>query len=357
MTNIKKELHKKIGHTEVQKARAWQKLQQPKKKKPTSLWIGVAFVAVLLLFMTSLLKETRYDTAQTRQNDDSQTHTSEDREGVLFTVLTEKSGKPDEMHNDYAIFVATTEQQYEQYVTLFNVEKNPIDFSTNNVVFAQFISDGCGLVVEEIYVDGNRLKIELELPVDLRDNAELACTAIASANTVVLQTEKIVVNSGTFIEGDREITTTFNEYEVFEQEEPLITGYIVGLTDTEMLVTRNNESIHLQRVENVKIDIENAITFSRHPDAELGDYVFIFGEANSRKGTIREIQIEKEITVHGASSVVQTFVKKALLEEDVQQMQTPFIAMAYFDMDKKLWEIQVVDGANPEHKRVYTYHE
>ncbi len=345
MKDTKQELHEKMDRTDEQKASDGEKLQQPKKKNRKPIWIGAAFLLVILVLILSFLKEPKSDTAKDRQED------------IPFEILTKEGSKPADMHNDHAIFVAESVEQYEEYANLFQVEVQPVDFSKNSVVFAQYVSDGCGLVVEALHMDNQQLAIQLELPLELRNKNDIFCTTIAKSNTVVLLTEKIAATSGVFVGRIGEYVATFNEYEIYEEIEPLIVGYVVRLTDTEMLVTENKSSINLQHEENPEVNVKNAMMFPRHGEAELGDYVFVYGEANDGVGTIDEIQIEKEISVHGANSVVQTFIEQALLETEVQAMETPFIAAAYFDPENKTWEIQVVDGANPEQKRVYTYEE
>lgn len=280
--------------------------------------------------------------------------TAKESSSIPYTELIQQNNKPSDMHNDYAIYVAKTEEQYVEYSRLFNVTTQTVNFSKQDVVFAQFISDGCGLVVDGLHVTNKTLNITLNLPVDLRNELNLACTSIGKTNTVVLKTEKLDVINGVF---NGVTKATFNEYEIYVETPALIRGYIVQLTDTNMLVTENNTAVDLARITNPKINTEAAISFTRHANAELGDYVVIYGENNDGIGTIESIQIEKQISVHGANSVVQTYVKQTLQELAIQQMEVPFIAATYFDAVEKTWEIKVIDGHHIFDSHVFTYKE
>lgn len=329
----KKEVNQKIGSTQQAKERVWQKLNTPKKKYWFPVSVGIAFSIAYLLFV--IVKSIQDPPIET----------------ISFNQLLQQETGPVNIENNKALYVATNNEQYKNYATLFQVTAPIIDFSKEQAIFIYFLADGCGSVVDYITYQDESLHVQLNLPPNLRGK-NVSCTAIGISNTVIATIPKFPITSATI---DSEAVTLNTVQEIIHVE-PLISGYVTQLTDEEMLISHYNGSIEFERITDFDSIDCHTLRFPRNGSVALGDYVYIYGKQDTEElGVIDEIQIEKQISILDATSVVQQHVNQALQEQEVQKMAIPVIASTFFDQQTRLWEIHVIDEENKANIHMYSY--
>ncbi len=217
MSDIKKALQKKIGNTDEQKVRVWEKLNRKQKKHFMPYFVSAVFLVCMVILTISLLDGKIGGEPVQEANPDPTNHTGTLSSSITNNQSTEVpilSAQTIEAmrisySESYAVHLYTSLESYEQMASIYNVEMEPIDFAKNDVLFTQFISNGCGLVVDRLSVKDKQLIVTLELPEDLRSEKELMCTEIAITNTVLLVVPKLDVDQAVMINRTNEYETRF----------------------------------------------------------------------------------------------------------------------------------------------------
>ncbi|MER1999913.1 MAG: hypothetical protein ABS882_09060 [Lysinibacillus sp.] len=211
---MKHELKKAIGSTEQHKQNVWRKLQQPKRKNrmPFVITIAATAIACFFLAINFFPQFTQQHSITLETNDTSR--------GYPFTVLHKQNNTPIYMNDDYAMHTATSQQELIDRLKDYKIKAPTVDFNKHFVVIAQFPSDGCGLVVDQITTADNILQLKIALPVELRNNSEIACTSILQPNIEVLQLDKFPgyeqLQYGMFIHGSTENMISLNVMSIDE---------------------------------------------------------------------------------------------------------------------------------------------
>jgi len=254
MNELEKAIRKKIGNTDSQKARVWDKLQQKPRKNIMPYFVFAAFLVCIITFTTIIL------------NGNSGESPSEEQSAVLPTSIESPSNMDETIpivsskkldgtvisdSEDYVINLYSSAESYEQMPQELSIEQEPIDFSKHDVLLTQFISDGCGLVVDRLTVKDQKLFVKLDLPEELRGNKELYCTTIAKPNTVLLVLPKLTIMNGVFIEGKRELATSFSIIETVTHDTLVVDENVKEITFTkpgEILKFTINEPVKMNQV-------------------------------------------------------------------------------------------------------------
>ena len=208
MSNLKKEIKKAIGDTETHKVNVWQKLQQPKRKNRMPLFVSAALVLLASLWLITLQFPSSNGRAGTEQD------TQQTKDSQSFTSLYYEQQKPTYVSDDYAILHATNVNEYKLLAEQMKVPLNDIDFTTYDVLFTLYTSDGCGLVIDRLTESEDTLNVHLALPSDLRDEKQLNCTAVAKPHLAVIQIEKLAIQKASFKEGKKALETAFNTLDI-----------------------------------------------------------------------------------------------------------------------------------------------
>lgn len=125
--------------------------------------------------------------------------TSRHVDELVFEEIATEEVMPNDRQDGAAAFVAEDEQQYEEILALYGLEGQDVDFSMKDVLFLSFITDGCGLVLEDLFIEGEVLHVELDLPEEYRGQDVVACTTIAQPATIILETSKMDVTTALFV--------------------------------------------------------------------------------------------------------------------------------------------------------------
>ena len=80
--------------------------------------------------------------------------TSKQTDELVFDEITTEEVSPEGGELGTAAFMAEDVQQFEEIQALYGVDVRDVDFSEKNVLFLSFITDGCGLVLEDLYIEG-----------------------------------------------------------------------------------------------------------------------------------------------------------------------------------------------------------
>ena len=185
MTKLKYEIEKAVGKTKKHKENVWTKLQQPLRKNRLPIIVTFATIAIAcILFAIVLLPTNNQQTANDPSNNDI-VHL-----GYPFTVLHKQESIPGYIENEEAILLAINEHELQQLAKDYKIATPAVNFDKYFVVFAQYISDGCGLVVDKVDSADDTLLITLDLPLELRNDNTIACTSIARKNLSVILLEK-----------------------------------------------------------------------------------------------------------------------------------------------------------------------
>ncbi len=220
MSDMKKALRKKIGKTDEQKARVWEKLNRKPKKHFMPYFVSAVFLVGIAILTVSLLdgklggeqvQETNGNSNPTNNTEGTLSSGSTNNQSTEIPILS--------MHpigamqisylESYTVHLYTSLEAFEQMTSLYNVEMEPIDFEKNDVLLTQFISNGCGLVVDQLSVKDKQLIVNLELPEELRSKKDLMCTEIAITNTVLLVVPKLNVDEAVMMNRTNEYETNF----------------------------------------------------------------------------------------------------------------------------------------------------
>ena len=123
---------------------------------------------------------------------------------LVFEEITTEEVLPEGRQDGAAAFVAEDEQQYEEILALYGLEGRDVDISMKDVLFLSFITDGCGLVLEDLFIEGEVLHVELDLPEEYRGQS-VACTTIAQPVTIILETSKMDVETALFVRSGEQV--------------------------------------------------------------------------------------------------------------------------------------------------------
>lgn len=220
MSDMKKALRKKIGKTDEQKARVWEKLNRMPKKHFMPYFVSAVFLVFMAILTISLLdgklggeqvQEANGNPNPTNNSEGTLSSGSTNNQSTEIPILAvHPIGAMQISYTEsYVVHLYTSFEAYEQMASLYKVEMEQIDFANNDVLLTQFISNGCGLVVDKLSVKDKQLIVTLELPEDLRSEKELMCTEIAITNTVLLVVPKLDVEQAVMINGTNEYETRF----------------------------------------------------------------------------------------------------------------------------------------------------
>ena len=130
--------------------------------------------------------------------------TSRHVDELVFEEIATEEVMPEGGQDGTAAFVAEDEQQYEEILALYGLKGRDVDFSKKDVLFLSFITDGCGLVLEDLFLEGEALHVELELPEEYRGQS-VACTTIAQPATIILETSKMDVTTALFVRNGEQV--------------------------------------------------------------------------------------------------------------------------------------------------------
>ena len=131
--------------------------------------------------------------------------TSKQTDELVFDEITTEEVSPEGGELGTAAFMAEDVQQFEEIQALYGVDVRDVDFSEKNVLFLSFITDGCGLVLEDLYIEGGILHVELELPEEYRGQDSIACTTIAKPTTIILETSKMDITDALFVRSGEQV--------------------------------------------------------------------------------------------------------------------------------------------------------
>ena len=212
MNEPEKAIREKIGNTDSQKARVWDKLQQKPHKNIMPYFVSVAFLVCIITFTTIILNGNSGESPpeQLAGLPTSIENPSNMEETIPIVSSKKLDGTVISDSEDYVMNLYSSAEAYEQITQTLNIQQEPIDFSKHDILLTQFISDGCGLVVDRLTVKDQKLFVKLDLPEELRTNKELYCTTIAMPNTVLLVIPKVNITNGVFIDQQRELATSFS---------------------------------------------------------------------------------------------------------------------------------------------------
>ena len=99
--------------------------------------------------------------------------------------------------------VIQDENLYNTWAEIFQFETVPkINFTTEEVLFVTTYSNGCGLVFENVTMEGDTLLVKLNYPEDIRSREEIVCTEIAIPQTFVVKMEKTGATKGTLMQAN-----------------------------------------------------------------------------------------------------------------------------------------------------------
>lgn len=146
----------------------------------------------------------------TEKNDEG---TSKHTDELVFDEITTEEVSPEGVEAGTAAFMAEDGRQLEEIQALYGLDVQNVDFSKKNVLFLSFITDGCGLVLEDLYIEGGVLRVELELPEEHRGQ-DIACTTVAQPATIILETSKMDVTDALFVRSGEQVEIN----ELLEQE-------------------------------------------------------------------------------------------------------------------------------------------
>lgn len=198
---LKDEIKKTIGQTEQSKARAWQKLDQPKRSNKIPLYISLAATVIAcLLIALQFAPQNKQEHAVTLEAP------SETMLTLPFELIYDQDGSSFnvEFYDDNIVLTAYTQEELDRWLHYLEIDIPELNFDQHFVVIAMFRSDGCGLVVKEMSRQNDTLDIVLDLPEelrnekdlkfdfpeDLREQEEIFCTAISMPNIQILQLQK-----------------------------------------------------------------------------------------------------------------------------------------------------------------------
>ena len=211
MNELEKAIRDKIGNMDSQKARVWDKLQQKPRKTILPYVVSASFLLGMIIFTTMMLNG---NSGESPPEQSTSLPTSIESPGsthqTISIVSSKKLDGTSMINTEYSVInLYTSAETYEQMTQALSIEQEPIDFSKHDVLLTQFISDGCGLVVEQLTLKEEQLFVKLDLPKELRSKTKINCATIAMPNTVLLVVPKLTITNGVFIQGKHEIETTF----------------------------------------------------------------------------------------------------------------------------------------------------
>lgn len=113
-----------------------------------------------------------------------------------YVLLMHLDFMPHEVGNSMTLI--QDNQLYQSWAQIFQFDTIPsIDFETEEVLFVTAYSNGCGLVLNTLTQQEDTLIVALNLPEDIRNNKDIACTEIALPNTYVMKMKKTGATKGT----------------------------------------------------------------------------------------------------------------------------------------------------------------
>ena len=253
MNEMEKAIREKIGNTDLQKARVWDKLQQKQRKSILPYFISAAFLVCMIIFTTMMLNGNSGESPPEQSAGLPTLIESPSSMDETIPIVSSKKldGTVISYSEDYVINLYSSAETYEQMTQTLGIEQEPIDFLKHDVLLTQFISDGCGLVVDRLTVKELKLFVKLDLPKELRSKTEINCTTIAKPNTVLLVVPKLTIMNGVFIEGKRELATSFSIIETVTHDTLVVYENVKEITFTkpgEILKFTINEPVKMNQV-------------------------------------------------------------------------------------------------------------
>ena len=260
MNELEKAIREKIGNTDSQKARVWDKLQQKPRKNIMPYFVSSAFIVCLIIFFTMMLNGNLGESPPEQSTSLPTSIESPGSTHQTIPIVSSKKldGTSISYTEDYVINLYSSAETYEQMTQALSIEQEPIDFSKHDVLLTQFLSDGCGLVVEQLSVKEQQLYIKLDLPEELRSIKELNCTTIAMPNTVLLVVPKLTITNGVFIEGKREIEPTFAIIETVTNNTLVVDENVEAITFTNPKEKLNFTFNDLEKIKEVTTIMKQA---------------------------------------------------------------------------------------------------
>lgn len=190
--NLKREIKQAIGPTKEHEENVWQKLTQRQRKKRYPLFISIATAALACVILAISLWPAN-TAEQAKPVDQSQDETFK---GQPFVVRHDQDGSTWNIEHGEFVLTATNQQELNHWLKYLEIDSPGVSFDGYFVLIAQFYSDGCGLVVENLQPSDETLNIRLDLPPDLRSSI---CTMQELANIQILQVPEF--------QGYQELTT------------------------------------------------------------------------------------------------------------------------------------------------------
>ena len=251
MNELEKAIREKIGNTDSQKARVWNKLQQKPRKNIMPYFVSAAFLLSMIIFTTMMLNRNSGESPpeQSAELPTSIESPSNMDETIPIVSSQKLDGTVISYSEDYVINLYASAEAYEQMTQKLNIEQEPIDFTKQNVLLTQFISTSCGLVVEQLTLKEQQLFIKIDLPEELRSKEDLHCTTIAIPSTVLLVIPKVNITNGVFIDMGSEIATSFSINEAVTHN-----TLVVDENVKEIIFTNPKEKLKLTINDPVKVN-------------------------------------------------------------------------------------------------------
>lgn len=217
MSKIKKAIAEKIGDTSRHKQHVWERMQGSPKKSRQPLLIMMSFVMILVVFIgTSGAWQKDSETAVDNTTPPTSQLYENINSAVPFTVLQFKPkyghDYPEGTVGGSAVFIAENKVQFEEYIQLFNLSKETIDFTQSNVVIIDFTSDSCGRLVESLVYEKGKLSIQLNYPAELQQKDEFACFTVAYPNTAMLLVPKLDITEAEIVDGTWAASAPLNHF-------------------------------------------------------------------------------------------------------------------------------------------------
>ena len=253
MNKLEKALREKIGNTNSQKARVWDKLQHKPRKNILPYFVSAAFLVCMIILTTMMLNGNSGESPPEQSAGLPTSIESPSSMDKIIPIVSSKKldGTVISYIDDYVMNLYSSAEAYEQMTQTLNIQHEPIDFLKHDVLLTQFISDGCGLVVDQLTLNEQQLFIKLELPEELRSKEELHCTTIAMPNTVLLVVPKLTITNGVFIVREHEMATSFSIIESVTNNTLVVDENVKDITFTnlkEKLKFTINDPVKMKQV-------------------------------------------------------------------------------------------------------------
>ena len=254
MNNLKDEIAKEIGSTEQAKRNTWNKLQgKPKRNKaPIIVLLSTIAVAGILFLLLNPLQQKQFDEALSSENkgivQDEEVKAEVKQEddmkagkgNLAYKLQHRLENVPFYISIEEGMTVIDSQSMYNQYNEIYHFPELDIDFTHSTFVIVSYTTDGCGGIVEGFSMTKEeKLIAHINLPIELQNKKEYACTAILMPNVELYQLEKVTPQSVGFSKfGAKNVTDVmFNSVII----DPQLRDFAMVFNDEVTMVTYENK--------------------------------------------------------------------------------------------------------------------